>query len=206
MKMTKIDLRKELAWLYKPSARTISLVDVPEMAFIMIDGQGAPESEQYAQSIQALYPVAYTLKFTKKLKEGMDFTVMALEGLWWADDLSAFDPNSGDRNAWQWTMMMMQPDFITRDDFDAAVKAARKKQDLPGLSKIRFERFKEGKAAQLMHIGPYSAEGPNIVKIHDKIKEIGGKLTGKHHEIYLSDPRRTDPSKWKTVIRQPYTI
>jgi len=206
MKMTKIDLRKELAWLYKPSAKTISLVDVPEMSFIMIDGQGAPESEQYAQSIQALYPVAYTLKFTKKMVEGTDFTVMALEGLWWADDVSAFDPNSGGRNAWKWTMMMMQPDFITRDDFDAAVKSARGKKDLPGLSKIRFERFKEGKAAQLMHIGPYSAEGPKIVKIHDKIKEIGGKLTGKHHEIYLSDPRRTDPSKWKTVIRQPYTI
>ena len=203
--MSKIDLRKELAWLYKPSAKTISLVDVPAMNFIMIDGKGSPESEQYRQSIEALYPVAYTLKFAMKFA-GQDFTVMALEGLWWADDMSAFDPETGNRNAWQWTMMMMQPDFITSTDFEAAVKAARQKKDLPGLSKIRFERFKEGRAAQLMHIGPYSAEGPNILKLHEKIKEIGGELTGKHHEIYLSDPRRTDPSKWKTVIRQPYRI
>ena len=203
--MLKIDLRKELAWLYKPSAKTISLVDVPAMNFIMIDGKGSPESEQYRQSIEALYPVAYTLKFAMKFA-GQDFTVMALEGLWWADDMSAFDPETGNRNAWQWTMMMMQPDFITSTDFEAAVKAARQKKDLPGLSKIRFERFKEGRAAQLMHIGPYSAEGPNIMKLHEKIREIGGELTGKHHEIYLSDPRRTDPSKWKTVIRQPYRI
>jgi hypothetical protein len=203
--MEKSDLRKELAWLYKPSAKTISLVDVPEMSFIMVDGRGAPESEQYQQSIEALYPVAYTLKFAKKAA-GQDFTVMALEGLWWADDYSVFDPETGDRNAWQWTMMIMQPDFVTIKDFESAVEAARQKKDLPGLGKMRFERFKEGKAAQLMHIGPYSAEGPNIQKIHDKIKEIGGKFSGKHHEIYLSDPRRTDPAKWKTVIRQSYRL
>jgi hypothetical protein len=203
--MDKVDLRKDLAWLYKSSAKEISLVDVPEMNFIMIDGRGAPESPQYTETIQALYTLAYTIKFAKKLGEGPDFTVMALEGLWWADNYAVFDPEKGDRNAWQWTMMMMQPDFVTPDDFKAAVKAARAKKDVPGLDRVRYERFKEGKAAQLMHVGPYAAEGPNIQRIHGKIKEIGGKLAGKHHEIYISDPRRTDPAKLKTVLRQPYT-
>jgi hypothetical protein len=102
-------------------------------------------------------------------------------------------------------MMIMQPEFITQDDFKAAAEACKKK-DLASLDKVRFARFKEGKAAQLMHIGPYLAEGPNIKRIHDKIQETGGKLSGKHHEIYLSDPRRADPAKLKTVLRQPFTL
>jgi hypothetical protein len=203
--MEKIDLKKELAWLYNPPAKDVSLVDVPAMNFIMADGQGAPEGGEYQDAVQALYSAAYTLKFTKKKADGIDYPVMALEGLWWADDYAAFQPGTGDRNAWQWTMMIMQPDFITGEDFNAAVAACRKK-DLASLDKVRFTRFTEGKAAQLMHIGPYLAEGPNIRKIHAKIQEIGGKLSGKHHEVYLSDPRRAGPAKLKTVLRQPYTI
>jgi hypothetical protein len=202
--MAKIDLKKELKNLYVPSAKEVTLIDVPEMNFIMIDGQGSPESEQYSQAIQALYPIAYTIKFDKKKADGTDFTVMALEGLWWADDFKDFDPETGDRNKWQWTMMMMQPDFITKKDFETAREAAAKKKPNPLIAKVRFERFKEGKSVQIMHLGPYSAEAPDIQKMHRKIKEIGGKLFGKHHEIYLSDPRRGDPSKIKTVLRQPY--
>ena len=129
---------------------------------------------------------------------------MAMEGLFWAEDMAVFTPETADRNKWQWTLGIMQPDFITREDIYHALKAAKKKKDNPALDKVRFESFTEGKSAQIMHIGPYSAEGPNIQKIHQKIARIGGKLYGKHHEIYLSDPRRVTPDKMKTVIRQPY--
>ena len=204
--MEKIDLKKELKAFYNPTAKEVTLIEVPKMNFIMIDGQGAPESPQFAQSIQALYPIAYTIKFDKKKAGGPDFTVMALEGLWWAENMKVFMPETSDRNKWQWTVMIMQPDFITRKDFENSVAASKKKKDNPLIDKVRFENFTEGKAAQIMHIGPYSAEGPNIQKLHHKIAGIGGKLSGKHHEIYLSDPRRAAPDKMKTVVRQPYSL
>jgi hypothetical protein len=172
----------------------------------MIDGQGAPESPQFAQSIAALYPIAYGIKFDKKRTDGIDYGVMPLEGLFWAEDMAVFMPETADRNQWQWTLMIMQPDIVTRKDFENAVAVAKKKKDNPLIDKVRFENFTEGKAAQIMHIGPYSAEGPNIQKLHHKITEIGGKLSGKHHEIYLSDPRRAAPDKMKTVVRQPYSL
>jgi hypothetical protein len=199
--MGKIDLKKELKAFYNPTAKDVTLIDVPRMNFIMIDGQGAPESPQFAQSIAALYPIAYGIKFDKKRTDGIDYGVMPLEGLFWADDMKVFMPETADRNKWQWTLMIMQPDFITRKDFENSVAAARKKKGNPFIDKVRFESFSEGKAAQIMHIGPYSAEGPNIQKLHHKITEIGGKLTGRHHEIYLSDPRRAAP-----VVRQPYSL
>ena len=204
--MEKIDLKKELKAFYNPTAKEVTLIDIPKMNFIMIDGQGAPESEQFTQAMQAMYPVAYTIKFDKKKTGGPDFTVMALEALWWAKDMKVFMPETSDRNKWQWTVIMMQPDFITRKDFENAVAAAKKKKDNPALNNVRFESFTEGKSVQIMHIGPYSAEGPNIQKLRRKIEEIGGKLSGKHHEIYLSDPRRVTPDKMKTVLRQPYSL
>jgi len=204
--LEKIDLKKELKAFYNPTQKEVTLIDIPKMHFIMIDGQGAPESEQFAEAIQAMYPIAYTIKFNKKNAGGPDFTVMALEGLWWAEDMKVFMPETSDRNKWQWTVMMMQPDFITKADFIKAKEAAKKKKDNYYIENVRFEPFSEGKAAQIMHIGPYSAEGPNIQRIHNKIKEIGGKLSGKHHEIYLSDPRRVAPQKMKTVIRQHYSM
>jgi hypothetical protein len=204
--MEKIDLKKELKGFYNPTQKEVTLIDIPKMNFIMVDGQGAPESEQFAQAIQAMYPIAYTIKFNKKNAGGPDFTVMALEGLWWAEDMKVFMPETSDRNKWQWTVMMMQPDFITRGDFKNAVATAKKKKNNPALNSVRFESFAEGKCVQIMHIGPYSAEGLNIQKLHQKIAEIGGKLSGKHHEIYLSDPRRVIPDKMKTVLRQPYSM
>jgi hypothetical protein len=204
--MGKIDLKKELKAFYNPTAKDVTLIDVPRMNFIMIDGQGAPESPQFAQSIAALYPIAYGIKFDKKRTDGIDYGVMPLEGLFWAEDMAVFMPETADRNQWQWTLMIMQPDIVTRKDFENAVAVAKKKKDNPLIDKVRFENFTEGKAAQIMHIGPYSAEGPNIQKLHHKITEIGGKLSGKHHEIYLSDPRRAAPDKMKTVVRQPYSL
>jgi hypothetical protein len=205
--MEKIDLKKKLKALYNPTAKEVTLIHIPKMNFIMIDGHGAPESPQFSLSIQALYPVAYTMKFEKNQAEGKDYGVMPLEGLFWADDMAVYLPESADRNQWQWTMMIMQPPFITKADFIRAKEAAvKKKKDNPLIAKIRFESYAEGRAAQIMHIGPYSAEGPNIQKLHHKIAEIGGKLSGKHHEIYLSDPRRVTPDKMKTVLRQPYSL
>jgi hypothetical protein len=204
--MVKIDLKKELKAFYNPPAKAVTLVEVPAMNFIMIDGRGAPESDAYQQAVSALYSIAYTLKFARKKADGTEYPVMALEGLWWADDMSVFDPQKADRNKWQWTMMIMQPDFITQSDFSAARDSAGKKKPNPAIARVRLERFQEGKAAQLMHIGPFSAEGPNVRKVHEKIVEIGGKLSGKHHEIYLSDFRKADPLKMKTILRQPYSI
>ena len=204
--MGKIDLKKELKAFYNPSAKEVTLIDVSKMNFIMIDGQGAPESPQFAQSIEALYPIAYGIKFDKKKTDGTDYGVMPMEGLFWADDMVVFMPETADRSKWQWTLMIMQPDFISVADFNKAKEAAGKKKDNPFIDKVRFESYSEGKSAQIMHIGPFAAEGPNIQKLHHKIKEIGGKLTGRHHEIYLSDPRRAAPEKMKTVIRQPYSL
>ena len=204
--MEKIDLKKQLKAFYNPTAKEVTLIDVPKMNFIMIDGKGAPESAQFAGSIQALYPIAYTIKFDKKKTEETDFTVMGMEGLFWAKDMKVFMPETADRKEWQWTLMIVQPDFVTKANFIKAKEAAKKKKDIPYIDNVRFESFSEGKAAQIMHIGPYSAEGPNIQRLHQKIAEIGGKLSGKHHEIYLSDPRRVAPQKMKTVIRQPYSL
>ncbi len=204
--MGKIDLKKEFKAFYNPSVKEVTLINVPKMNFIMFDGQGAPESPQFAQSIEALYPIAYGIKFDKKKTDGTDYGVMPLEGLFWADDIAVFMPETADRSKWQWTLMIMQPDFISVADFNKAKEAAGKKKNNLFINKVRFESYTEGKSVQIMHLGPYATEGPNIQKLHQKIVEIGGELTGRHHEIYLSDPRRAAPDKMKTVIRQAYVL
>ncbi|MGB5238253.1 MAG: GyrI-like domain-containing protein [Flavobacteriaceae bacterium] len=202
--MKKIDFKKELASLYRPSKSKVSLIDVPEMNFLMIDGKGNPNTaEAYAQAIEALYAVAYTLKFmVKKGPLAIDYGVMPLEGLWWVEDMREFDPNNKDE--WFWTAMIMQPNFITKEHVKEGLEAVKKKKNPVALSKMRFESFTEGPAAQIMHIGPFSEEGPTIEKVHDHIRSNGFELDGKHHEIYLSDIRRAAPEKWKTIVRQPY--
>jgi hypothetical protein len=198
--LDKIDLKKELKTLYNPSAKEVSFVEVPDMNFIMIDGEGAPSSQQYMDAVQTLYPVAYALKFIIKKGRGVDYGVMPLEGLWWMDDMSQFSVERKDE--WKWTAMIMQPKYVTEADYKAALEQVKKK-NLPAISKVRFEVYREGKAAQIMHIGPFSTEGPNVQKIHEAIKAEGHQLSGKHHEIYLGDPRKTAPEKLKTVLRQP---
>jgi hypothetical protein len=139
----------------------------------------------------------------KKGNAGVDYAVMPLEGLWWADDMSRF--STSDKDAWKWTMMIMQPEFVTVEQFEEAKgQVEKKKGSLTALAGIRFEAFREGRAAQILHVGPFADEGPNIEKIHRFIEELGHERTGKHHEIYLSDPRRTAPERLKTVIRQPF--
>jgi len=197
------DLKKELKPLYQPSTKEVAQVDVPVMNYLMIDGKGDPNTAQeYADAVEALFATAYTLKFmVKKGPLAIDYGVMPLEGLWWADDMNKF--STADKSNWLWTMMIAQPPFITQAIVNAAIVEVTKKKNPAAISKLRFESFDEGKCAQIMHIGPFSEEGPNIEKVHLFIEAGGHQRRGKHHEIYLSDIRKAAPAKWKTVIRQP---
>jgi len=152
-------------------------------------------------AIETLFPLAYTLKFMVKKAKGIDYGVLPLEGLWWVDDMTPFSLDRKDE--WKWKAMIMQPKYVTEADVKIAVEQVKKKKNLPALGKVRFECFHEGKAAQIMHIGPYSAEAPKIQKIHAAIKVNGHNLSGKHHEIYLNNPTKMAPEKLKTILRQP---
>jgi hypothetical protein len=200
--MAKIDLKKEYKNLYAPSARQVVEVDVPEFIFLMIDGMGDPNSSlEYSQAVEALFSVSYKAKFMlKKGASAIDYAVMPLEGLWWADDMSAFISN--DKSNWKWTMMIMQPAFVEQKIIDEAISEVLKKKSNPAICELRFQAFTEGRCAQILHIGPFSEEGPTIQRVHSYIDEHS-EINGKHHEIYLSDIRRAAPEKWKTIIRQP---
>lgn len=188
--------------LYKPSKVQIVSVKVPKLNFLMVDGKGDPnKAKEYQDAIETLYAMSYKIKFISKKENGNDFVVMPLEGLWWSDDMATFSP--GQKDDWKWTAMIMQPDVIDTKMFEIALKEVKAKKDLPSLSKIRFESYEEGLSAQVMYLGAYTDEAPTIAKIHKYIKKEGYKLTKKHHEIYLSDPRRVAPEKLKTIIRQP---
>jgi hypothetical protein len=201
--MTKIDYKRELSELYR-AGREPGIVDVPELAFLMIDGHGDPNTAaEYREAIEALYTIAYGAKFAvKRGPQAVDFGVMPLEGLWWTQDMSTF--STAKKSDWDWTTMIMQPEQVSRAVFEQAREtAAAKKPELAAIGRVRLERFAEGPAAQVMHVGPYSTEGPTIERLHAFIAEQGCECSGKHHEIYLSDPRRSAPEKLKTIIRQP---
>jgi len=191
--------------LYKALAGKPEIVHVPEMSFVMIDGQGDPNtSRDYKDAIEALYTLSYTLKFALKKEQGLQYRVGRLEGLWWAEDLTAFDADR--KGEWMWTMMIAQPDVLTRERFEVARDEIGRKKELPAMAKARLERFEEGSCAQVLHVGPFSAESPTIAMLHAFIRDQGYSINGKHHEIYLSDPRRSAPEKWKTIIRQPFSV
>jgi len=201
--MKKIDYKKKLKHLYGPSSKKIVIVEVPPMNYFMVDGEGGPAAESYQQAIEALYGLSFTVKFDVKKGVGLDYTVMPLEGLWWAKDITAFSADRKDE--WLWKMMIMQPDYVTAKHVNAATKQLREKKNPLALDKIRFESYHEGLSVQILHIGPYDDEGPTIAQMHKFIDENGYQLHMKHHEIYLSDPRRSKPEKLKTVLRQPVT-
>ena len=206
--MEKVDFKKTLKHLYVPK-RKFEVVDVPEMQFLMVDGHGLasaddnPEiAQRYEQALEALYAVAYKIKFISKINLEKDYVVPPLEGLWWADDMNTFITR--EKTAWDWTMIIMVPEWITREIFEEAVAEVRKKKSPASLDKLRLEHYHEGLSAQIMHIGSYDDETPVLAKLHSEfIPENGYAMTGKHHEIYLSDPRRVAPEKLKTVLRQP---
>ncbi len=205
--MTKIDLKKTFKDLYNPSAKAVSEVVVPAMNYIMVDGTGDPNNmSEFQPRVEVLYALSYSLKFASKRQLGQDYTVMPTEGLWWVDGFKPVDPTVGDRSNWKWTLMVMQPDHITPEMYDSAVEDVRRKKNLALVVACRFENYDEGRAAQIMHIGPYNTEKPNIDRVHSYIAEQGGQPTSKHHEIYVGDPRKSAPEKLKTVIRQPFKV
>ena len=202
--MPKTDFKKDLKHLYQPSAREFVVVDVPPMQFLMVDGHGDPNTAQeYQDAVEALYAVAYKLKFMSKKELGRDYVVPPLEGLWWAEDMETFTARR-DKSAWDWTMMIMQPEWMTQGMLEEAVGEVGKKKDLPALPKLRLETYDEGLAVQIMHVGSYDDEAPTIHEMHHAfMPQNGYQPVGKHHEIYLGDPRKVAPEKLKTVLRQP---
>jgi hypothetical protein len=202
--MEKVDFKKTLKHLYQPSKKDFALVVVPPMQFLMIDGEGDPNvAESYQQALEALYAVAYGVKFASKKELKRDYTVPPLEGLWWAEDMEVFTAMIS-KDQWLWTMMVMQPEWVSEAMVLAACEKAEGSKDLPAIEKLRLETYNEGLSVQILHIGPYDAEGPTIDRLHHEFLPQQGLIeNGKHHEIYLSDPRRVEPAKWKTVLRQP---
>lgn len=199
--MKTIDLKKALKPYYTASAAKPSIIDVPPMKGLMVDGMGDPNGQAFQEAVGSLYSVAYTLKFSFKKDKAVDYPVMALEGLWYADDPADF--LSDKRENWKWTLMIVLPGIVTKKDVAQAIETVKKKAKFPRFPEVRFELFAEGRAAQVMHVGPYAAEGPTIARLHRFVEEQGYKLRGKHHEIYLSDPRRSAPEKLRTIIRHP---
>ncbi|MBN2149655.1 MAG: GyrI-like domain-containing protein [Anaerolineales bacterium] len=206
--MEHLDLRKMWKHLYQPSAKKVALVEVPRFQFAMIDGeietgQSPGSSQGFGEAMQALYGIAYTLKFICKLRKEnpIDYPVMALEGLWW---VSQGEFNIRVKDNWAYTVMIMQPDLITPELFQEGLQQLRKKKgDQPAFSRLRLEAFEEGLCVQIMHLGPYDAEPATIEKMDAFALENGYRMCGKHHEIYLGDPRRGDSVKLKTILRHP---
>ncbi len=201
--MTRTDFKKTMKEFFAPSTDDFSIIDVPALNFLMIDGKGRPGTgEVYQQALEALYAVAYKLKFMSKAALGKDYVVPPLQALWWADDMDTFVRR--EKDAWKWTVMIMQPDWITPDMFTEAVAAVEKKKNPAALQKLRLEHFREGLCVQIMHVGSYDDEGPTIERLHQQyLPEHGLLENGRHHEIYLADPRKTPPEKLKTILRQP---
>ncbi len=195
--------------LYR-APRTPEMVRVPEQSFLMIDGRGAPAgSDVYQEALGALYTLSWTLRFAMKKEIGLVYRVAPLEGLWWADDMAVFSMDEDDRVDWRWTMMIAQPDAVTPARLDAARAEGARRRPNPALGRARIDRFAEGLAAQVLHVGPYDAEGPTIAGLHAFIAGRGYRFDGrhqKHHEIYLGDPRRAAPEKLRTIVRQPVVL
>ncbi len=202
--MSKIDFKKELKHLYRPSAKAFTVVDVPPMQYLMADGHGDPNTAPaYQKAVEALYAVAYKLKFMSKRQLGKDYVVPPLEGLWWAEDMDAFTVDR-DKSAWDWTMMIMQPTWITPEMFAEALRQVEAAKGLPALPRLRLEAYHEGLSVQILHLGPYDDEGPVLQRMHAEfLPQSGYEMAGKHHEIYMSDPRKVAPEKLRTVLRQP---
>jgi hypothetical protein len=204
--LAKLDLRKQWKDLYSPPSKTPVIVDVPEFQYLMLEGAMEPgatpeTSSSYAATLDALYGAAYTLKFASKRRAvgAVDYSVMPLEGQWWAEGVLDY----ANKDNWHWNMMILQPDHIDTALFEAARAELRAKKDNPAIDRLRLERLREGRCVQIMHRGPYSAEPPTIERLHAFAREAGYDLRGRHHEIYLGDPRRSAPEKLKTILRMP---
>ncbi len=202
--MTKVDFKKERKHLFNPPKTNFTIVDVPKMQFLMVDGHGDPNTaHEYQDAIEALYGVAYKMKFISKKTLERDYVVPPLEGLWWAEDMAAFS-TARDKSQWDWTMMIMTPEWVTVDIFANAVEQVREAKNPVSLDEVRLEHYHEGLSVQIMHVGSFDDEGPVLAEMHSEFIPGNGYCeNGKHHEIYLSDFRKVSPEKLKTVLRQP---
>ncbi len=201
--MQKTDFKKEID-AYRAGKGRYEIVDVPELQYLMIDGHGDPNtSPAFAEATEALYPMAYKLKFASKQTLGRDYVVMPLEGLWWATDMEAFTA-SRDKSRWDWTLMIMVPDWIGETMFAKAAEQVAAKARPRRLGDVRLERLAEGTCVQTLHVGYYDAEADVLAQMHDRfIPDHGLRMVGKHHEIYLSDFRKVPPERLRTILRQP---
>lgn len=205
----KYDVKRAFRELYAPSAKEFAIVDVPPMRYLAVDGHGDPNTAaSYRDAVEALFGVAYTVKFASKRALGRDFVVAPLEGLWWAEDAGAFVAR--DKGAWSWTMLIAQPDWIDVDAVAVAVAEVQAKRAKageppnPALDVLRLEHLHEGRSAQILHVGSYDDEAPTLARLHDEwMPQHGLTFNGPHHEVYLTDARRTAPEKLRTVLRQP---
>jgi hypothetical protein len=199
----KTGLRAQLKPLHSPSDTEPQVVTVPRLQFLMIDGEGEPSGPEFQDAVGTLYGTVYTIKSAiKDAKPVPDYPVLPLEGLYWCDGRDSFDMER--REDWRWTLLIVQPDFVTRTIVKEAVEQlAGRRGRTPALAKLRLSAFQEGKAVQMLHVGPYSAEKRTLERMHEFIAASGLQNAGKHHEIYLSDPRRTAAEKLKTILRQP---
>lgn len=203
----KLDYKKEYKDLYLPKAKPM-LVEVPSISFIMVDGKGAPEGEEYQNAVEALYALTFTIKMSKMggmQPEGyFEYVVPPLEGLWYGDK-ERFETNR--REEWLWTSMIRQPEFVTPELYEVVLLESREKKPELDFETVRFQRFDEGDCVQIMHIGPYADEGRSFDELAAFMEaECLARRPGweqKHHEIYLSDPRRAKPERLKTVLRMP---
>ncbi len=201
----KTDFKKTLD-CYRAERGRFRVIDVPPLRYLMVDGSGDPNtSDDFTRGVEALYPLAYRLKFASKRELGRDYVVMPLEGLWWADDMASFT-TARDKSRWSWTLMIMVPEWTSDDAFASAVDAvASAGSEAPAaLSAVRLETLEEGRVVQTLHVGSYDDEAPLLERLHDEfIPQEGLRMRGRHHEIYLSDRRRTAPDRLKTILRQP---
>lgn len=203
---TNADIKKDRRDLYSGKVGRFDLVEVPPMHFLMVDGRGDPNTApEYSTTVEALYATSYAVRATAKSMLGRVHTVGPLEGLWYADDPRVF--TARDKAAWSWTMMIWQPDWITPDILSAALEKVTTTKVPDARELVRFSDYAEGSAVQTLHVGPYDDEGPAIARMHEEIIPAHGAVpSGNHHEIYLSDPRRVDPAKLRTILRQPVTL
>ena len=200
----KIDLKKQWKQLYKPSAKNPAIVEIPPANYLMIDGKGSPNSApRFKAAIETLYPLAYNLKFTVRKQLEIDYGVMPLEGLYWGTPKGQTQFTEADKEKWSWTLMILQPEWVTASLFESQRTEVAQKKNPPLINEIRFETFNEGTVTQILHIGPFDTEGPNVERMDVLAHTQGYEMCGKHHEIYLNDFRRTAPERLKTILRHP---
>jgi hypothetical protein len=197
----KLDLKKLDS--YRAKSGEFRILDVPPLQYLMVDGAGDPNTDVFTQAIEALFPVAYKLKFASKQQLGRDYVVMPLEGLWWADDMAAFTQRR-DKSRWSWSLMILTPDWIDEAMFADAVAHAGAKKPPARLGDVRLEALDEGRCVQTLHLGSFDDETETLARMHDEfIPGEGLRMAGRHHEIYLSDFRKVAPEKLRTILRQP---